>query len=311
MCNGFCNEWRKSEDEMNRRKVLRTTGAAVGGGLVVGASGTASASGRGRGQGSGGSRGRGCGQGSERGRGRGSERCGSVQEISTDGDTVVTLVEVLDEKFLFKEAAAYRNADDVSALSDDKTYEATESGHPVEFGKIDSSVSASDLDSGGTIGTEGTCPIDFTPENFIEYYDVDFKQICDGCCGDLLWNSHYALEFHFKGGGGFSSMGVAGLAGTICWAAGAAGTIPTAGYSGILAAGICSGLTTAIDQLIDVKMIPNKTEMSMAFWDQDESTLMGINTSPTVAIGLSTNQWDDYDEVVKVGEYDVNAHLGF
>jgi len=291
---------------MSRRKVLRTTGATVGGGLVVGASGTASVSGRGRGRGSGGSRGRGCGQGSQRRRGRGSEKCESVQEISTDGDTIVTLVEVLGEKFLFKEAAAYRNADDVSTLSDDRTYEATESGHPVEFGKIDSSVSANDFDSSGTVGTQG---IDFTPENFIEDYDVDFKQICNGCCGDIVWNSHYALEIHLQGGGVFSSLSVAGIAGVLCWAVSSAGAIPTGGISGALAAGGCSVVTGAVDQLIDVEMIPNKAELSVAYWDQDETNWWGLNTSPTIAVGLSSNMWADYDDVWKIGEIDYNGHL--
>ncbi|MEF8883023.1 MAG: hypothetical protein V5A34_10935 [Halapricum sp.] len=229
-----------------------------------------------------------------------------MQEISTDGDVVVTFVEVLGEKFLFREAAAYRNADDVSALSDDRTYEATESGHPVEFGRIDSSVSASDLNSGGAIEAQG---IDFTPENFIEDYDVDFKQICDGCCDDIAWKSHYALEFHFEGGGAFSDLSVAAIAGAICWAAGAAGAIPTAGYSGLLAAAGCSGLTAIVDAAIDVDMIPNSVEMSMAFWDQDETNYWGWNTSPTIAVGLAPDWGVDYDEIGKIGEYDTNVHL--
>ncbi|MCU4719683.1 hypothetical protein [Halapricum hydrolyticum] len=231
-----------------------------------------------------------------------------MQEISTDGDTVVTLVEVLGEKFLFREAATYRNTDYVSALSGDKTYEATESGHPVEFGKIDSSVSASSLDSGGTIRAQ---QVDFTPENFIEDYDVDVKQICNGCCNDVLWNSHYALEFHFQGVGAFSSIGVAALAGCVCYAAGAAGSIPTGGLSGLCASGICSGLTTAIDQLIDVEMIPNSVEMSMAFWDRDESNFWGWNTSPTIAVGLAPDWGVGHDEMGEIGECDVNMHLGF
>ena len=289
-----------STAEMKRRDVLRATGAAVGGGLAVGAPGTATAAGR--------RRGRGKGNGTERGCGNDDETCGSVQKISTDGDTVVTLVEVLGEKFLFKEAAAYRNADDVSALSADKTYEATESGHPVEFGKVDSSLSANDVDSGGTVTTQG---IDFTPENFIEDYDVDFKQICNGCCGDLIWNSHYALEIHLQGGGAFSTMSVSGIAGVLCYAVSGAGAIPTGGISGYLAAGGCSVVTAGVDQLIDVDMIPNKAELSLAYWDQDETNYFGLNTSPTIAVGLATDWGADYDDMGKIGELDYNGHLGY
>ncbi|MEF8882750.1 MAG: hypothetical protein V5A34_09540 [Halapricum sp.] len=289
-------------DQINRRKILRTTGAAVGGGLTLGATGTAAASDGGRGRGSD----RGCAQGNKRRRGRGSERCGSVQEISTDGDTIITLVEVLGEKFLFREAAAYRNADDVSALSDDRTYEATESGHPVEFGQTDSSVSASDLDSAGAVQVRD---IEFTPENFIGSYDVDYKLISDSC-GDIAFSSHHALEFHFKGGGGFSSIGVAGIAGCICYAAGASASIPTSGLSGLAAGGICSGLTEAVDQLVDVDMIPNHVELSVAFWDQDETNYMGLNTSPTIAVGLEGDWGADYGKISKIGEYDINLHLG-
>lgn len=297
-----------SESSINRRNVLRATGAAVGGGLAVGASGTAAASNTGRGHGSGDERRYGCGQNNERGRGRGSEKCGSVREISSDGNTIVTLVEVLDEKFLFREAAAYRNADEGSDLSTDITYEATESGHPVEFQKIDSSVSARDIESDGTIGTE---QVDFTPENFIEDYDVDTKQICNGCCDDIVWNSHYALEFHFQGGGAFSGIGVAGIASLLCWGAAAATSIPTGGLSGAAAAGLCGMFTYAVDQLIDVEMIPNKAQMSMAFWDQDESNYWGLNTSPTIAVGLAPDWGVDYDDIAKIGEYDNNVHLGF
>jgi hypothetical protein len=226
--------------------------------------------------------------------------------ISRDGDTIVTLVEVLGEKFLFREAAAYRNADDASALSVDKTYEATESGHPVEFEKIDSSVSASDLKSDGTIQVQG---IDFTPENFIEDYDVDFTQICNGCCDDIVWNSHYALEFHLEGGGAFSGLGVAGIASILCWAAAATTAIPTGGASGALAAGVCGMLTYAVDQLIDVEMIPNSVEMSVAFWDQDETNYWGMNTSPTIAVGRAPGYYKGWNETPKIGEYDKNIHL--
>jgi hypothetical protein len=297
-----------SEADLNRRTALRATGAAIGGGLTIGASGTTTAADRGRGHGSGHGSDRGCGPGKNRGRGRAGESCGSVQEISSDGDTIVTLVEVLGEKFLFKEAAAYRNADDISALADDKTYAATESGQPVEFGKIDSAVSASDLDSGNTVTAQG---IDFTPENFIEDYDVDFKQICNGCCGDIAWTNHYALEFHLQGGGAFSSLSVTGIAALLCYAAGASAAIPTAGYSGAAAAVGCSLITGAVDQLIDVEIIPNKAEISVAFWDQDETNFWGWNTSPTIAVGLAPEQWADYHEVNKIGEYDTNVHLWY
>lgn len=267
---------------IDRRKVLRTAGAAVGGGLGLGATGTAAASG-----------------------GRSTGDC-YVKEISNDGELIVTLVKIFGEKYLFKEAAKYRNADDVSALADDKTYEVTQSGHPVEFGKIDSSVSASDLDSDGTITPEG---VDFTPENFIEDYDVDFKQICNGCCGDIAWNSHYALEFHLEGAGGFSGVGVAGIASILCWAAAATTAIPTGGASGALAAGVCGMVTYTVDQLIDVEMIPNSVEMSVAFWDQDETNYWGMNTSPTIAVGLAPGYYNDWNETPKIGEYDKNIHL--
>jgi len=298
----------QSESRINRRNVLRATGATLGGGLVVSASGTAAASSMGHGQGSGSGNPNGCGQSSERGQGRGAEKCASVQEISSEGDTIITLVQVFGEKFLFREAAAYRNADDASTQSTDITYEATRSGHPVEFQKIDSSVSASDLQSDGTISTQ---QVDFTPENFIEDYDVDFKQICNGCCDDIVWNSHHAIEFHFQGGGAFSSIGVAGIASVLCWAAAASTSIPTGGLSGAAAAGLCGMFTTAVDQLIDVEMIPNKAEMSMAFWDQDETNFWGWYTSPTIAVGLASDSEDDYDDMEKIGEYDNNIHLGF
>jgi hypothetical protein len=297
-----------TENKIDRRKVLRTTGAAVGGGLAVGASGTAAASSRGRGHSNDDGSEKGCAQGNKRGRGRGSEKCSRVQEISTDGDVVVTFVEVLGEKFLFREAAAYRNADDVSALSDDRTYEATESGHPVEFGQIDSPVSASDLDSGGAIEAQG---IDFTPENFIEDYDVDFKQICDGCCDDIAWKSHYALEINIEGGGALASLSVASIAALLCYAAGASAAIPTAGWSGGAAAVGCTLVTGAIDQLIDVEMIPNSVEMTVAFWDQDETNYWGWNTSPTIAVGLAPEWEVNYDEITKIGEYDNNVHLWY
>lgn len=293
-----------SDRDINRRKVLRTTGAAVGGSLTVGASGTASASDRWRGRSNDHGPDSECGQSNQRGLGHGGEGCSSVQKISTDGDTIVTLVEALGEKFLFREAAAYRKADDVSTLSDNKAYEATESGHPVEFGKIDSSVS--DLDSSGTVGVQ---QIDFTPENFIKEHDVDFKQICNGCCGDILWNSHYALEIHLQGGGAFSTLSASGIAGVLCWAVASAGAILTGGISGALAAGSCSVITAAVDQLIDVEMIPNKAELSIAYWDQDETNWWGLNNSPTIAVGLSSNMWADYNDVWKIGEIDYNGHL--
>lgn len=152
------------------------------------------------------------------------------------------------------------------------------------------------------------------PESVTEettVYDDDVKQICNGCCGDILWNSHYALELHFKGGGAFSDIGVAGIAGCICYAAGAAGSIPTGGLSGLAAAGLCSGLTAAVDAAIDVDMIPNSTELSVDFWDQDESNFWGWNTSPTIAVGLAPDWEVNYDEIWKIGEYDMNVHLGF
>ncbi|MFB6137334.1 MAG: hypothetical protein ABEJ42_03190 [Halobacteriaceae archaeon] len=58
-------------------------------------------------------------------------------------------------------------------------------------------------------------------------------------------------------------------------------------------------------------MIPNSVELSVALWDQDESTLWGLNTSPTIAVGLAPEYGVDYDEISKIGEYDVNAHLWY
>ncbi|MFB6137335.1 MAG: hypothetical protein ABEJ42_03195 [Halobacteriaceae archaeon] len=170
-----------SDGGLNRRSVLRGTSMTIGAGAVTALSRPATASKNGR----------------ERGGrhrcGAAGEPCGKIQELSRDGDSVVTLVEVLGEKFLFREAMAYRNAENASRLREDVAYEATETGHPVEYKRIDTSGGTTELTSSGSVSTQD---VEFTPENFIEYYDVDFKRTCTGCCGDIAWNSHYALEFH-------------------------------------------------------------------------------------------------------------------
>lgn len=49
----------------------------------------------------------------------------------------------------------------------------------------------------------------------------------------------------------------------------------------------------------------------MAYRDQDETNWYGFNTSPTIAVGLAPDWWADYDDVAKIGEYDLNMHMGF
>jgi len=297
---------KSSDSAIDRRTILKSSSAAIGSSLALGSTGTAAASDRtryhwrsGRGRRDRGSR------------GTESPDC-SVRQISSEGDTIDTLVEVHGETFLFKEAASHRNANQdvakstTSAQSGVKTYDATESGHPVEFQKVDSTVSASDVGTNGPVQTQG---IDFTPENFLERYEVDYKKISDSC-GDILWNSHYALEFHFETGGAFSAIGVAGLSALICYAAAGATVIPTGGFSGGVAAGGCGGFAAAVDQLIDVDMIPNSTTLSIDFWDQDETTWWG-NTSPTVAVGLEPGWEVNWTVINKIGEYDKDMHLGY
>ncbi|GKZ15786.1 hypothetical protein [Haladaptatus sp. T7] len=274
------------KNPMNRRKILKTTGAAVGSSLTLGATGTAAAAGSSDGS---------------------NQKCG-MQEISTEGDLIVTLVEALGEKFLFKEAAAHRNAD-VSSQSAVTTYEATESGYPLEFHKIDSSITASDINSDGTIQTQGVSSqgIHITPENFVKRYDVVTKRISTSC-GDIAFNDHDAIEFYFEGGGAFSTIGIAGLASILCYAAGASAAIPTGGLSGALAAGICGMFTAAVDAAIDVDEIPNNVKMSLALWDYDEDQI--INISPSIALGIAPGYGVHWNQMPQVGEYDVDLHLG-
>lgn len=271
-----------------RRKVLRTTGAAIGGGILLGATGTTSAQGRGQNRGS-------------------DDDCNcsgpniSKQRVETDDNTIVTLIEVSGKKFLFREAKAYRDSEGASTQS---TYEATKSGYPLEFGEVNSTITPRDISSNGEIGVQG---VDFTPENFIEDYDVDVKTIGD--CGDILFNNHKALEIHIQGGGAFSSIGVAGLAGAICYLATASALIPTGGWSGFAGATACSALTTMVDQAIDIEMVPNKAAVTIAYWDEDEEYPFGINTSPTIKVGIAGGYYKEWDEMAGSNEYDANVHL--
>lgn len=226
----------------------------------------------------------------------------SKRRIDTEEDAIVTIVEVYDKTFLFREAEQYRNSDDTSTQS---IYEATKSGHPLEFGEIDSAVSASDISRDGRIVSK---QVDFTPENYIEDYDADFKEISDSC-GDIAFSNHNAIEMHVDGGGAASAIGVSGLGGLVCFIAGAAGAIPTAGWGGFVVGGACSALVAAVDQAIDVEMIPNETSFTVSFRDEDEEYPLGLNTSPTMKVGLTGGYNKDWDEMSVTGEFDQNLHI--
>lgn len=267
---------------VKRRRLVKNTAALSMGGLLLGATGTAAA---------------------DDGH-NDSDTEPQRHEVSSDGDTVIELVEVLGDKFLFRTASEYRKKKESGRKAEKEKYEATSSGYAVEFEKVEPSITPSDIGSDGAIQVDD---VDFTPGNYVEQYDVETKEISDSC-GDIAFSSHNAIEFHFEGGGAFSSIGVSGVAAVVCYAAGASASIPTAGFSGALAAGVCGALTAAIDQAIDVDAIPNNAELSVAFWDQDENQI--INTSPTIAVGLIPDYDADWDDVVKTGEYDSNVHLG-
>ncbi len=278
-----------SRDGLHRRNVLRTTSATIGSGLILGASGTASAK----------------ESGSDRSNSDEFNCSGeniSRKRVETEDNATVVIVEVSGKKYLFREAEKYRHSNGPSTQS---TYEATKSGHPLEFGEIDTAVTASNISTTGGIEAQGP---DFTPENFIEDYDVDTKKISDSC-GDIAFNNHSAVEFHLQGGGAFSSIGVSGLSALVCYVAGAAGSIPTGGWSGAAAAVGCGGFAAAVDQLIDLEMIPNKASMTVSYWDKDEEYPFGVNTSPTIMMGVAGGYYKDWDEMGASKEFDYNVHL--
>jgi len=279
--------------DVDRRKLLRTTGTAISSSLMLGATGAVSAQ-----------QDQQVGQeGDDNGRNRTNECEYSRQFIETKDGSTAALIEVSGQKFLFRENnQSYYQPNSLGA---GPTFQTTRTGDSVGFQEVDPSITASDISSTGEIKTQQntrsgsgitTQQVDFTPENFIEDYDAELKQI-DDSCGDIAFSNHNAIELHLDGGGAFSSLGVAGLAGVVCYAAGAAGSIPTAGLSGAAAAGGCSILTAAIDQLIDVEMIPNETELTVAYWDVDEEGWWGVNTSPTMRVGLKGDYYADWDEM--------------
>ncbi|MFA9502924.1 hypothetical protein ACERIM_09070 [Natrinema sp. H-ect1] len=278
-----------NQDKLHRRNILRTTGATIGSGLILGATGTASAK----------------ESGSDQGRGDEFNCSGeniSRKRVETEDNAIAVIVEVSGKKYLFREAEKYRHS---SGPSTQSTYKATRSGHPLEFGEIDPAATTSDISTAGDVEAQG---VDFTPENFIEDYDVDTKQISDSC-GDIAFNHHSAVEFHLQGGGAFSSIGVSGLSALVCYVAGAAGSIPTGGWSGAAAAVGCGGFAAAVDQLIDIDMIPNKASMTVSYWDKDEEYPGGINTSPTIMMGVAGGYYKDWDEMGVSKEFDYNVHL--
>lgn len=290
----------KQSDSINRRKVLRTGGAAVGSGLLLGVTGTAAAT---EGKPPKNSTSANNHKHTRDNKYHGGNKGPQVNKQHVDtGDATVTIFEIDGKTFMFRVANSY---DDSKGVSTQSTYGATESGYPLEFGEVSQSVSASDFNRDSQLSTQA---VDVTLDNFVENWYVEYDTISNSC-GDIAFSNHNAFEMHLDGGGALSAIGVGTLSGLVCAVIAASSAVPTAGWGAIAGGAACSGLATVVDQAIDVEMIPNETEMTLAIWDEDEEYPFGLNTSPTIRAGMSGGYHDDWDEMWNVDEFDANVHM--